>query len=242
MVCFKRKCIDELLVPILKSTLDIKQDQKCVLVGTLYKDMKLKPSILKEYAREVFAEVTEDLDNFVSDDDLLILEDEYGRVKLISENGKLKVNELISGEIIRGKIYRVLGVYIACLGKEINSEFMVTDYCFLDMAPQDPLPKLKTDAYVALVCGVQLGDTNFDFLATQMMFDYLSGKLGVKDEQQFVSKIARVVFAGNNVAAPEKKKDQFDIRGVCNEIDNSVNLVESESCRAIISCTAYEGF
>jgi hypothetical protein len=143
---------------------------------------------------------------------------------------------------MKGEIYSTLGIYIACLGKEINSEFLVMDYCFLDMAPQDPLPKLKTDGYVALVCGVQLGDSNFDFLSTQMMFDYLSGKLGVTEEQEFVSKIARVVFAGNNVSAPEKKKDQFDIRGVCNEIDYSVNLLESESSRTIISCAANEGF
>jgi DNA polymerase delta subunit 2 len=82
---------------MLKSSLDIKQDQKCVIVGTLYKDMKLKPSILKEYAREVFAEVTEELNNYVSEDDMMILEDEYGRVKLISEGGKLKASDLISG-------------------------------------------------------------------------------------------------------------------------------------------------
>lgn len=34
--------------------LDMKKGQKCVILGTIYKDMKLKPNILDEYhAREV---------------------------------------------------------------------------------------------------------------------------------------------------------------------------------------------
>lgn len=34
-------------------TLDLEEGTECVLVGTLNKDMKLKPSILEEYTKEV---------------------------------------------------------------------------------------------------------------------------------------------------------------------------------------------
>ena len=41
-------------VPIVNKILNVKNGERCVLVGTLYKDMKLKPSILDEVnAREV---------------------------------------------------------------------------------------------------------------------------------------------------------------------------------------------
>ena len=33
--------------------LELKEEQECVVVGTLYKEMKLKPSILDEYAKDV---------------------------------------------------------------------------------------------------------------------------------------------------------------------------------------------
>ena len=41
-------------VPYVDKILDLKQGVECVLIGTIYKDMKLKPNILDEYnAREV---------------------------------------------------------------------------------------------------------------------------------------------------------------------------------------------
>ena len=69
-------------VPAVK-VLDLKEGEECVVMGTLYKDMKLKPSILDEYVKEAGAKASEvAAKKFVSDDDSLVLEDEGARVRL----------------------------------------------------------------------------------------------------------------------------------------------------------------
>jgi hypothetical protein len=41
-------------VPVVEKMVDLHTGQKCLLVGTIYKKMKLQPSVLKEYAEEVY--------------------------------------------------------------------------------------------------------------------------------------------------------------------------------------------
>ncbi len=81
----------------MRKVLDLVDGQECILVGTLYKEMRLKPSILDEY-------VTRDLSlpraavsaaKFVAEDDALVLEDEAARVKLRGDG--LPVTALVSG-------------------------------------------------------------------------------------------------------------------------------------------------
>ena len=46
-------------MPIVNKILNVKNGERCALIGTLYKDMKLKPSILDEVnAREVGEGIT----------------------------------------------------------------------------------------------------------------------------------------------------------------------------------------
>ncbi|EMS55680.1 DNA polymerase delta small subunit [Triticum urartu] len=64
------------------TVLGLEEGKDCVLVGTLYKHMKLKPSILDEYSKERSAIPLVKPHNFMHSDDNLILEDESGRVAL----------------------------------------------------------------------------------------------------------------------------------------------------------------
>jgi hypothetical protein len=63
--------------------------------------MKLKPSILDEYGRDLsLPRAVASSAKFVSDDDALVLEDEAARVKLRGEG--LRVGDLVSGaEMLR---------------------------------------------------------------------------------------------------------------------------------------------
>ena len=63
--------------------LDLKEGEECVIMGTLYKDMKLKPSILDEYGKDLALGATIAAKKFTADDDALVLEDEGARVKLV---------------------------------------------------------------------------------------------------------------------------------------------------------------
>ena len=55
-----------------------------LVVGCVYKDQPLKPSILDEYSGDRFADPPPPRPNYASDDDTLILEDETGRVALVA--------------------------------------------------------------------------------------------------------------------------------------------------------------
>lgn len=105
--------------------LDLVPEKKCIIAGTLYKDMKLKPCILDEYNKEKGSSAAADvlasaasaaaiasgesasLSNMVavqslrSADDSLILEDEYGRVQLVGVSEEaLPVSQLASGIVL----------------------------------------------------------------------------------------------------------------------------------------------
>ena len=80
-------------VPLVR-TLDLEQGVDCVLIGTLYKDMKLKPSILDEYTKERAHNPLVNASNLVSDTDFLALEDTHARVRLI---GNVPVAQLTTG-------------------------------------------------------------------------------------------------------------------------------------------------
>jgi DNA polymerase delta subunit 2 len=87
-----------------------------VAVGTLYKDMKLKPTALKEYTEDLTMARQLAADNFCDDDDGLVLEDETARIKL---TGGLDVENFVTGIIIgvKGVLDEKAGV------------FVVDDYC-----------------------------------------------------------------------------------------------------------------
>ncbi len=77
--------------------LELKEGVECIVVGTLYKEMRLKPSILDEYVKERGLAPALSSSKFVSDDDSLVIEDEAARVKLRVEDASvLKVTDVVS--------------------------------------------------------------------------------------------------------------------------------------------------
>lgn len=168
--------------------LDVKEDEDVFIVGTIFKEMGLKPSILDEYTKDRGVGQQLGGTNFTQASDVAILEDEGGRVTLAG--AKVDAGMLVTG------------VIAAMRGKALASgEFQVTDVCFAGMAPQavpkpdDPKPE-NGDAYVALTSGLALGDESTDYLKLQMMLDYCSGLVGCEAEQKLASQIVRVVIAG----------------------------------------------
>lgn len=165
--------------------LDVPEDKEVFIVGTLFKEMSLKPSILDEYTKDVAPLVGGT--RFTDSSDVAVLEDEGGRVSLVGDTFDV------------GRY--VTGVIVAVRGKVLESgDFEVSDTCFAGLAPQAPLESREgEDAYVAIVSGFSMGgDTmNSDgMLKIQMMLDYCSGILGTEPEQTMASRIVRVVFAG----------------------------------------------
>ena len=192
--------------------LDLKEGEECVIMGTLYKDMKLKPSILDEYGKDLALGATIAAKKFTADDDALVLEDEGARVRLV-------------GAAVDPKQF-VTGVVVACRGKVAqDGEFEVSETCFPAPAPQKPFPVAEKDAstaaaaaaaaaasrpppgeYVALVSGLRVGDARAsDPAALELLLDYLTGNLGSSLDQRAAASVARVVVAGGALAEPEAR-------------------------------------
>ncbi|XP_044462841.1 DNA polymerase delta small subunit [Mangifera indica] len=172
------------------TVLGLEEGKECIIVGTLYKHMKLKPLILDEYSKERSATPLVRPHNFMHPDDHLVLEDESGRVKL-------------SGTMLLPSVY-VTGGVVALHGKETGAgDFLVLDILEAGLAPQIELPlKSREDKYVVLVSGLSIGSETSNPLQFQLLVDHITGHLGDEKEQDIAAQIVQVVIAGNSVEIP----------------------------------------
>jgi DNA polymerase delta subunit 2 len=241
---------------VVDRVLELKYDEddpekKYIVVGTLFKDMKLKPNILQEYTRERSEmsaiqqqqqqQQEEELNcptggSRVSPDDKLILEDTSGRVALVLHHGNQTGNNASSTSNSNNNHHTtigslVTGIIAALYGHVDQSGHLhIGDIIFSDLPPQSIPPTIANsdkDIYVAFVSGICIGHPRFNLLNTQNMFDYLSGCLGEDSEQcDLISKIVRVVLVGNSVWQDDTKSHQlFDVRGSLRPIERA-SLVE----------------
>ncbi|KAL0481811.1 DNA polymerase delta subunit 2 [Acrasis kona] len=204
---------------IAKRIMYLNEEGANIVVGTLYKDMKLKPNILLEYTKERYIDA--DIPKTVSDieeedgvtkhritpEDVFVLEDETGRIKLILDEVKDKHKQLLND--------LVTGVIIAVLGEQDhNGHLVVKDIILHDLPKQSPQKSLNEDAYVALVSGLLIGSPKSNILSMQTMIDYICGVVGGSEDHEQSAKIIRVIFAGDSVSAPDRMEGEiFGVRG-----------------------------
>ncbi|KAL6145326.1 hypothetical protein ACLB2K_056014 [Fragaria x ananassa] len=195
--------------------LGLEEGKECTIVGTLYKHMKLKPSILDEYSKTRSVVPLVKPHNFVHADDYLVLEDESGRIKL-------------GGSVLSPSVY-VTGNIVALHGKETSEgEFVVLDVLEPGLPPQIELPlKSREDKYVVFVSGLRVGSDSSNPLLFQLLVDHITGHLGDEKEQNLASQIVHVVIAGNSVELPRgllngqnlAPKDQATLSSPIKELD-----------------------
>ncbi|KAI3471531.1 hypothetical protein Pfo_028181 [Paulownia fortunei] len=176
------------LLPTLKphlpicTVLGLEEGKECIIVGTLYKHMKLKPSVLDEYSKERSASPLVKPHNFIHSDDYLVLEDESGRVKL-------------RGTLLFPSVY-VTGIVVALHGKETGAgDFVVEDILEAGLPPQIELPLNSGRS-----CTTSISSANP--LHFQLFVDHITGHLGDEKEQGIAAQIVQVVIAGNSVEYP----------------------------------------
>ncbi|XP_056171047.1 DNA polymerase delta small subunit isoform X3 [Syzygium oleosum] len=172
------------------TVLGLEGGKECIIVGTLYKHMKLKPTILDEYSKERSAVPLVRRHNFMDPLDHLVLEDESGRVKL-------------GGSSLSPTSY-VTGVVAALHGRETDAgDFLVQDVLEAGLPSQLEFPlKSREDKYVVLVSGLSIGSSTCNPLQFQLLVDHITGHLGDEQEQGIAAEIVHVVIAGNSVEIP----------------------------------------
>ncbi|GLI67880.1 hypothetical protein VaNZ11_012170 [Volvox africanus] len=203
------------------SILEVQESMEVAVIGTIYKNMKLKPSILDEYSKDRGLKAALGASNFCSDNDSLVLEDEGARMVLSTPPALAAGTSSSAGadeplnvqELVTGAVVAVRGVH------EAGGDFLVSAVCFPGMAPNPhppPGPALVSqqttavaadaapgDKYIALASGLCLGGSKVDMLKIQLAFDFLTGNLGSPVEQQLSAQIVRLVIAGGCIGQLE---------------------------------------
>jgi DNA polymerase delta subunit 2 len=214
-----------------KGLVELEKDEKCIIVGTLYKEMKNKPNILKELADDennTFAiQPVLTIEKYIDDSDELILEDELQRILLIDPS---QVEAPKKGKFLIKDNKLCTGLVIALLGHENeNSKFEVEDYCFKDTAYTQLPKQIQTstqdqDKYVVFVSGFELGDTNMDnnLFKLQLFIDFVCGdfmsnegnEAELTDYEKKMKKILtntqRLIIAGNSLSSSTQSKDMHN--------------------------------
>ncbi|TPX40415.1 DNA-directed DNA polymerase [Synchytrium endobioticum] len=196
--------------------LDVEPNQPSWVLGTLYKDMPLKPNILDEVAADYWVGVPPPREKYTSDKDKVVVEDYSGRLRL-----RLTAAMMSSCIWITGVIAAVLGTLTA------DGEFEVVDVTFAGADAPAPIPVRPPDSrrnLMALVSGISLGDAATSPTMLRMMIDFLTGELGEIADQVTNADISRVIIAGNSIIRP--KTSEEEPRGKKNALDNAaVNAV-----------------
>ncbi|KAL3428292.1 DNA polymerase alpha/epsilon subunit B [Phlyctema vagabunda] len=196
--------------------LDVRQGELCWVAGTIYMEMPLKPNILDDISKDHWISAPPPRQKYLSPEgqDLMMLEDESGRLRLIGAP--------LSSEML------VTGCIIAVMGTEnANGDFEVVDIKVPDLAPQPKRwhtsevsqPKEATGSNsddededmdkpvsnskkIAIVSGLGFSGTDASHnLELSLLAEYLLGEALDPSTQAGVSQISRLIIAGDSIAS-----------------------------------------
>ncbi|KAK4155453.1 DNA polymerase alpha/epsilon subunit B-domain-containing protein [Chaetomidium leptoderma] len=201
--------------------LDVRQGQLCWVVGTVYMDMPLKPSVLEDVVKDrwISAPTTSDHYYAESGSESCSLEDDSGRIRLV-------------GNVLRD-YFLVTGCIIGVMGTEnASGDFEVIDLKFADLPPQPERwslskpapkgsarkPKIKEEDVemadvsssssqpskkIAIVSGLEFSGTDTSYaMELNLLLEFLLGEALDPAAQSELSQISRLIIAGNSIARP----------------------------------------
>ncbi|CAJ0757219.1 17365_t:CDS:10 [Entrophospora sp. SA101] len=201
--------------------LDIRPDEICYMIGTVYIEMANKPNILDEITKDHTEPPPPPVYKYCGDNDDIMLEDGSGRISLV-------------GDVIKNEILTT-GVIMAVLGRQTSDgKFEVMDLCFADLAPQEVVHRMELDEqnYVAFISGMNISEDSLSRLQMQMMVEYLTGELGNLHDQNITSKISRVIVVGNSLKEQKHTRQGNDNSGLNNELFSELDYIFDDICKS----------
>ncbi|KAG8856785.1 hypothetical protein FRB96_006289 [Tulasnella sp. 330] len=199
--------------------LDVTKGQLAYVIGTVYMEMPLKPSILEDIAKDEWTLAAPLKASYYCNEDKIMLEDESGRVKLV-------------GDVI-SKAQLVTGVIISALGMETAAgDFEVLDWCCAGLAEQSvskqdmngtdidgPSSSGRTAGeWIGLVSGLDIGlpgssaaEQDAADMSVQLLVEYLASEAGGVEDQTSSTEISRLILVGNSVV-PVVSADEEDTK------------------------------
>ena len=204
----------------IKPLAEINKHEKCIIIGTIYKEMRNKPNILKELAEDdefstlPIQPVNREAKYIDPENDQVILEDDLQRILL--KDAEVSNCKLIENNTL------CTGLVVALLGSENeNSEFEVEDFAFKETPVFETkiMPRStsqKEDKYMVFLSGIELGDgstTNNYMFKFQLLIDYLRGDFIDEYSNELSNQLSntiRLVIAGNSLSSSTQSKDMIN--------------------------------
>ncbi|XP_066589411.1 DNA polymerase delta subunit 2-like [Prorops nasuta] len=172
----------------LSNLVDAVEDNLYIIIGVLYKHQELKPSILKDLSEELQVQLQPARSHYASTKDLLFLEDETFRVKLIDNYQKVQ-------EVVTGLVCATLGQVIE------DGSFLVKDWCFPGCILNPSTSNIITyekESSIILISGIDLA-SNPKSVSLNLFLEWVTGMIGSSETQQKGALITHIIIAGNSV-------------------------------------------
>ncbi|KAG8533128.1 uncharacterized protein KY384_001911 [Bacidia gigantensis] len=200
--------------------LDVRQGELCWVAGTVFMDMPLKPNILDDLSRDHWIAAPPPREKYLARNgqDLMMLEDESGRLRMVGT--QLQLHMLVTGCII------------AVMGTEnADGDFEVVDMKVPDLAPQ-PERQIKSESLktngeskskrrkspdtqegskIAIVSGIAISGEDGDSLKLDLLMEFLLGEACGTTTQEEISKISRLIIAGNSISEGNPLRSEDDL-------------------------------
>lgn len=180
--------------------------QECIVIGTIFKRMKLQPDVVRELSRGDFHVKCERYPgHYTSQDDNLVLEDTTESISLI---GNIDPSKFVTGVVVG-----LLGVAV-----DGGSQFLVQDICYaepnrqvlyddeVDTATSQELSNssefAKEPIYLMVVSGLgfrhDMKKDSHQTRALQSMINFVWGA-GDHAEDERSSRVARILIVGDSL-------------------------------------------
>ena len=188
-------------------------------MGTIFKDMRLKPSVLKEIAEEQHLAPPPPRKKYTEEEDHLIIEDHSLRLSLITEQADIDT--------------LVTGVPVVVVGCQEKGRFVVEELAYASIPGPLQLSPSQEDKYLLLVSGLNVGGVNTDMLSLELLIDHLTGCGGGAPDSEIMSKVCHVIIAGNLIANKYLNKNKDKSQAVCTL--ESISTADSYLSRIVTS-------
>lgn len=183
--------------------IELRENEFCTVVGTFIKESNNRPSSTTSTYDGSAISIEPPLQTFCSEKDVLVLEDESGRVELVlTEQATDNTGRSISiHDLSSGVVAAVSGVIPSDSGGVMNvSSISFPSYANLTLPSQPSITYSQPAPYVLLVsglkCNTEESKNGSHSLCTDLLVDYISGNIPALQEQ--AARVARVILAGGN--------------------------------------------
>lgn len=182
---------------VVRKLAELQPGEECVIIGTIFKNMKLKPNVLLEIGKSYHILAPPPKQRYTDESDEVILEDESQRILLL---GNLDVKRTVTG---------CVAAAFGSINEYDMGKFLVRGITYRAVPDQVPRPIPTEDKYLVIVSGLEVGGQAFGMFHLQLLVDLLTGQIGLEDSQEWISQIVRVVIAGNSLCdSPTVEKDR----------------------------------